>query len=641
MKITLKDGSVKEYAQSMSVLDIAKDISEGLARVATAAKVDGEIVDLRTEVAKDCELELLTFDSEEGKGAFWHTTSHILAQAVKRLYPETKLAIGPSIDNGFYYDLDRETPFVPEDLEKIEAEMKKIAKEALPIERFTMPREEAIAYFKENQEPYKVELVEDLPEGEEISFYKQGEFTDLCAGPHLMSTKTVKAVKLTSLAGAYWRGDEKNKMLTRIYGISYPKKAELEEYLHRLEEAKKRDHRKLGKELGLFMMCDEGPGFPFFLPKGMVLKNTLLDYWRELHKRNGYVEISTPIILSRHLWENSGHWDHYKDNMYTTVIDEEDFAVKPMNCPGGMLVYKSEPRSYKDLPLRAGELGLVHRHEKSGALHGLFRVRCFTQDDAHIFMMPDQIREEIKGVARLIDEVYSLFGFKYHVELSTRPEDSMGSDEDWELATEGLRGALEDLGLDYVVNEGDGAFYGPKIDFHLEDSIGRTWQCGTIQLDMQMPQRFELEYTGADGEKHRPIMIHRVAFGSIERFIGILIEHFAGAFPTWLAPVQVKVLPISEKHLEYGQKVLKELEAAEIRAEIDERAEKIGYKIREAQMQKIPYMLVVGAKEEESSLVSVRSRFAGDEGQKSIADFISAIREEIDTKTQREVTKED
>lgn len=641
MKITLKDGSVKEYAQSMSVLDIAKDISEGLARVATAAKVDGEIVDLRTEVTKDCELELLTFDSEEGKGAFWHTTSHILAQAVKRLYPETKLAIGPSIDNGFYYDLDRETPFVPEDLEKIEAEMKKIAKEALPIERFTMPREEAIAYFKENEEPYKVELVEDLPEGEEISFYKQGEFTDLCAGPHLMSTKTVKAVKLTSLAGAYWRGDEKNKMLTRIYGISYPKKAELEEYLHRLEEAKKRDHRKLGKELGLFMMCDEGPGFPFFLPKGMVLKNTLLDYWRELHRRNGYVEISTPIILSRHLWENSGHWDHYKDNMYTTVIDEEDFAVKPMNCPGGMLVYKSEPRSYKDLPLRAGELGLVHRHEKSGALHGLFRVRCFTQDDAHIFMMPDQIREEIKGVARLIDEVYSLFGFKYHVELSTRPEDSMGSDEDWELATEGLRGALEDLGLDYVVNEGDGAFYGPKIDFHLEDSIGRTWQCGTIQLDMQMPQRFELEYTGADGEKHRPIMIHRVAFGSIERFIGILIEHFAGAFPTWLAPVQVKVLPISEKHLEYGQKVLKELEAAGIRAEIDERAEKIGYKIREAQMQKIPYMLVVGAKEEESSLVSVRSRFAGDEGQKSIADFISAIREEIDTKTQREVTKED
>lgn len=641
MKITLKDGSVKEYEGSRSVLDIAKDISEGLARAATSAKVNGDIVNLRKEISEDCELELLTFDSEDGKGAFWHTTSHIMAQAVKRLYPETKLAIGPSIDNGFYYDLDRETPFVTEDLEKIEAEMKKIVKENLAIERFTKSREEAIAYFQENGEPYKVELVEDLPEGEEISFYRQGEFVDLCAGPHLMSTKNVKAVKLTSLAGAYWRGSEKNKMLTRIYGISYPKKAELEEYLHRLEEAKKRDHRKLGRELGLFMMCDEGPGFPFFLPKGMVLKNTLMEYWRELHKRNGYVEISTPIILSRHLWENSGHWDHYKDNMYTTVIDEEDFAVKPMNCPGGMLVYKAEPRSYKDLPLRAGEIGLVHRHEKSGALHGLFRVRCFNQDDAHIFMMPEQIRDEIKGVARLIDEVYSLFGFKYHVELSTRPEDSMGSDEDWEMATEGLRGALDDLGLDYVVNEGDGAFYGPKIDFHLEDSIGRTWQCGTIQLDMQMPQRFDLEYTGADGEKHRPIMIHRVAFGSIERFIGILIEHFAGAFPTWLAPVQVKVLPISEKHLDYGKKVFQELEAAGIRAEIDERAEKIGYKIREAQMNKIPYMLVVGAKEEEQELVAVRSRFAGDEGQKGIDEFIAAVKEEIVGKIQREIVKED
>ena len=641
MKITLKDGSVKEYERSMSVLDIAKDISEGLARAATCAKIDGDIVDLRTDVSKDCELELLTFDSEDGRGAFWHTTSHIMAQAIKRLYPETKLASGPSMDNGFYYDLDRETPFVAADLEKIEAEMKKIVKEALPIERFTKTREEAIAYFKENNEPYKVELVEDLPEGEEISFYKQGEFVDLCAGPHLMSTKAVKAFKLTSLAGAYWRGSEKNKMLTRIYGISYPKKADLEEYLHMMEEAKKRDHRKLGRELGLFMMCDEGPGFPFFLPKGMVLKNTLLDYWRELHKENGYVEVSTPIILSRHLWENSGHWDHYKDNMYTTMIDEEDYAVKPMNCPGGMLVYKSEPRSYKDLPLRMGELGLVHRHEKSGALHGLFRVRCFTQDDAHIFMTPEQIRDEIKGVARLIDEIYSLFGFKYHVELSTRPENSMGSDEDWEMATEGLRGALDDLGLDYMVNEGDGAFYGPKIDFHLEDSIGRTWQCGTIQLDMQMPQRFDLEYTGADGEKHRPIMIHRVAFGSIERFIGILIEHFAGAFPTWLAPVQVKVLPISEKHLEYGKKVLAQLEEAGIRAELDERAEKIGYKIREAQMNKIPYMLVVGAKEEEQNLVSVRSRFAGDEGQKDIASFIDAIKEEIQAKVQREVTKED
>ena len=641
MKITLKDGSFKEYEGSMSVLDIAKDISEGLARAATAAKVNGEITDLRTEISEDCELELLTFDSEDGKGAFWHTTSHIMAQAIKRLYPETKLAIGPSIDNGFYYDLDRENPFAAEDLEKIEAEMKKIVKEALPIERFTKTREEAIAYFKEKDEPYKVELVEDLPEGEEISFYQQGEFVDLCAGPHLMSTKTVKAFKLTSLAGAYWRGSEKNKMLTRIYGISFPKKAELEEYLHMIEEAKKRDHRKLGKELGLFMMCDEGPGFPFFLPKGMVLKNTLLDYWRDLHKKNGYVEISTPIILSRHLWENSGHWDHYKDNMYTTVIDDVDFAVKPINCPGGMLVYKSEPRSYKDLPLRMGEIGLVHRHEKSGALHGLFRVRCFNQDDAHIFMMPEQIRDEIRGVTKLIDEVYSLFGFKYHVELSTRPEDSMGSDEDWEMATEGLKGALDDMGLEYVVNEGDGAFYGPKIDFHLEDSIGRTWQCGTIQLDMQMPQRFDLEYTGADGEKHRPIMIHRVAFGSIERFIGILIEHFAGAFPTWLAPVQVKVLPISDKYMEYGKKVLAALDQAGIRAEIDERAEKIGYKIREAQMNKIPYMLVVGAKEEEQDLVSVRSRFAGDEGQKSLDAFIADIKEEIASKTQRETVKED
>ncbi len=641
MKITLKDGTVKEYDGAMSVLDIAKDISEGLARAATSAKVDAETVDLRTEINRDCELEILTFDAEDGKGAFNHTASHIMAQAIKRLYPETKLAIGPSIANGFYYDLDRETPFTTEDLEKIEAEMKKIVKENLPLERFTKSREDAIAYFKEKDEPYKVELIEDLPEGEEISFYSQGEFTDLCAGPHLMSTKAVKAFKLTSLAGAYWRGSEKNKMLTRIYGVAYPKKAELDEYLHMMEEARKRDHRKLGRELGLFMMCEEGPGFPFFLPKGMVLKNTLLDYWRDLHKKKGYVEIATPIILSRHLWENSGHWDHYKDNMYTTVIDEEDYAVKPMNCPGGMLVYKSEPRSYKDLPLRAGELGLVHRHEKSGQLHGLMRVRCFTQDDAHIFMTPEQIRDEIKGVAGLIDEVYSLFGFKYHVELSTRPEDSMGSNEDWEMATDGLRGALDDLGLDYVVNEGDGAFYGPKIDFHLEDSIGRTWQCGTIQLDMQMPQRFDLEYTGADGEKHRPIMIHRVAFGSIERFIGILIEHFAGAFPTWLSPVQVKVLPISDKYMDYAQQVFNTLEEAGIRAEIDTRAEKIGYKIREAQMNKIPYMLVVGAKEEEEKKVAVRSRFAGDEGQKDLGEFIASVKEEIASRVIREVTKED
>jgi len=641
MKITLKDGSSKEYAQSMSVIDIAKDISEGLARVATAGEVDGEVVDLRTVIDKDCELNILTFNDEKGKGAFRHTTSHIMAQAIKRLYPDTKLAIGPSIEDGFYYDIDRETPLVTEDLEKIEAEMKKIVKEDLPIKQYTMPRAEAIAYFKEKDEPYKVELIEDLPEDSVISFYSQGEFTDLCAGPHLMSTKPVKAFKLTSLAGAYWRGSEKNKMLQRVYGTSYPKKAELEEYLHMMEEAKKRDHRKLGKELGLFMMREEGPGFPFFLPKGMELKNQLLDYWREIHKKAGYVEISTPIMLSRHLWETSGHWDHYKDNMYTTVIDDEDFAIKPMNCPGGILVYESEPRSYRDLPLRMGELGLVHRHEKSGQLHGLMRVRCFTQDDAHIFMTPEQVRDEIKGVVKLINEVYSLFGFKYHVELSTRPEDSMGSDEDWDMATEALRGALDDLGLPYVVNEGDGAFYGPKIDFHLEDSIGRTWQCGTIQLDFQLPLRFNLEYTGADGEKHRPIMIHRVIFGSIERFIGILIEHFAGAFPTWLAPVQVKVLPISDKYMDYAQKVLDELNNSGVRAEIDTRAEKIGYKIREAQMKKIPYMLVVGAKEEEDGLVSVRSRFEGDEGQKSLTDFLAAIKMEIQAKTAREVKKED
>ena len=641
MKITLKDGSSKEYAQSMSVIDIAKDISEGLARVATAGEVDGEVVDLRTVIDKDCELNILTFNDEKGKGAFRHTTSHIMAQAIKRLYPDTKLAIGPSIEDGFYYDIDRETPLVAEDLEKIEAEMKKIVKEDLPIKQYTMPRAEAIAYFKEKDEPYKVELIEDLPEDSVISFYSQGEFTDLCAGPHLMSTKPVKAFKLTSLAGAYWRGSEKNKMLQRVYGTSYPKKAELEEYLHMMEEAKKRDHRKLGKELGLFMMREEGPGFPFFLPKGMELKNQLLDYWREIHKKAGYVEISTPIMLSRHLWETSGHWDHYKDNMYTTVIDDEDFAIKPMNCPGGILVYESEPRSYRDLPLRMGELGLVHRHEKSGQLHGLMRVRCFTQDDAHIFMTPEQVRDEIKGVVKLINEVYSLFGFKYHVELSTRPEDSMGSDEDWDMATEALRGALDDLGLPYVVNEGDGAFYGPKIDFHLEDSIGRTWQCGTIQLDFQLPLRFNLEYTGADGEKHRPIMIHRVIFGSIERFIGILIEHFAGAFPTWLAPVQVKMLPISDKYMDYAQKVLDELNNSGVRAEIDTRAEKIGYKIREAQMKKIPYMLVVGAKEEEDGLVSIRSRFEGDEGQKSLTDFLAAIKMEIQAKTAREVKKED
>ncbi len=640
MKITLKDGSVKEYGQPMAVIDIARDLSEGLARVACAGEVNGEVVDLRTVVDQDAQVNILTANDEGGLSTLRHTASHVMAQAIKRLYPNTKLAIGPSISDGFYYDVDPENPLTADDMAKIEGEMKKIVKEALPIERFTLPREEAIALMKEKDEPYKVELIEDLPEGEEISFYRQGEFTDLCAGPHLMNTKDLgKAYKLMNLAGAYWRGSEKNKMLTRVYATAFAKKADLEAYITMMEEAKKRDHRKIGKELGLFMMHEAGPGFPFFLPKGMVLKNTLLDYWREIHRKAGYVEISTPIILNRSLWETSGHWDHYKENMYTTVIDGEDYAIKPMNCPGGVLVYASEPRSYRDLPLRMGELGLVHRHEKSGQLHGLMRVRCFTQDDAHIFMTPEQIKDEIKGVANLIDQVYSLFGFKYHVELSTRPEDSMGSDEDWEMATDGLRSALDELGLSYVVNEGDGAFYGPKIDFHLEDCIGRTWQCGTIQLDFQLPQRFELEYTGADGEKHRPIMIHRVAFGSIERFIGILIEHFAGAFPTWLAPVQVKVLPISDKHMAYAEEVTKTLFDAGIRAEVDTRSEKIGYKIREAQMMKIPYMLVVGQKEEEEKTVSVRSRFAGDEGSLDLAAFIAKLQEEIASRTNRPVEK--
>ena len=644
MKVTLKDGSFKEYAQPMAVIDIAKDISEGLARMACVAEIDGEVKDLRTIVDKDCTLNIFTAKDPEGLAALRHTASHVMAQAIKRLWPETKLAIGPSIADGFYYDIDRDEPVTSDDLAKIEAEMKKIIKEALPLERFELPRAEAIALMKEKNEPYKVELIEDLPEDSIISFYKQGEFTDLCAGPHLMNTKEVgKAFKLMNIAGAYWRGSEKNKMLTRIYATAFAKKEDLEAYVTMMEEAKKRDHRKLGKELGLFMMSDAGPGFPFFLPKGMILKNTLLDYWREIHKKAGYVEISTPIILNRSLWETSGHWDHYKNNMYTTVIDGEDYAIKPMNCPGGVLVYASEPRSYRDLPLRMGELGIVHRHEKSGQLHGLMRVRCFTQDDAHIFMTPEQIRDEIKNVAGLINQVYSLFGFKYHVELSTRPEDSMGSDEDWELATSSLQGALDDLGLDYVINEGDGAFYGPKIDFHLVDAIGRTWQCGTIQLDFQLPQRFELEYIGADGEKHRPIMIHRVCFGSIERFIGILIEHFAGAFPTWLAPVQVKVLPISEKYEEYAKSVKAALDAADIRAEIDLRSEKIGYKIREAQGQKIPYMLVVGQKEQADGTVSVRSRFKGDEGAEDLNVFIANIKAEITARINRpvEVKKEE
>ena len=632
VKITLKDKSVMEIENGASVYDAAKKISEGLARAALGARVDGEVKELTFKLEKDAELEILTFDDNDGRHILRHTASHVMAQAVKRLFPEVKLAIGPAIDNGFYYDFDYDKGFTPDDLAKIEAEMNKIVKENYKLKRFEFPREEAIEFMKEKGEPYKVELIEDLPEDAVISFYRQGDFTDLCAGPHLFSTGTVKAFKLLNIAGAYWRGSEKNKMLQRIYGTAFTKKAEMQAYLDALEEAKKRDHRKLGRELGLFMMNDAGPGFPFFLPKGMILKNQLLDYWHELHAKNGYQEISTPIMLNRSLWETSGHWEHYKDNMYTTVIDEQDFAIKPMNCPGGILVYQAEPRSYRDLPLRMGELGLVHRHEKSGQLHGLMRVRCFTQDDAHIFMMPNQIKDEIKGVAKLIDEVYSLFGFKYHVELSTRPEDSMGSDEDWDMATDALRGALDELGLPYVVNEGDGAFYGPKIDFHLEDSIGRTWQCGTIQLDFQLPLRFNLEYTGDDGEKHRPIMIHRVAFGSIERFIGILIEHFAGAFPVWLSPVQVQIIPISEKHFDYALKLKEIMDNNHIRSEVDLRNEKLGYKIREAQLKKTPYMLVVGDKEAQDGTVSVRSRKDGDLGISKTEDFVAKVVEEIKTK---------
>ncbi len=572
-----------------------------------------------------------TFENKEYRDTYRHTTSHILAQAVKRLFPDTKLAIGPAIDDGFYYDLDSETVFTPELLEQIEAEMRKICKEKLPIERFELPREEALALMREKNEPYKVELIEDLPEDATISFYKQGEFTDLCAGPHLDSTGRVKgnAIKLMSCTGAYWRGDSNRKMLQRIYGTSFLKKEELEAYLNRLEEAKKRDHRKLGRELGLFMMADEGPGFPFFLPKGMVLKNTLIDYWREVHKKYGYVEISTPVILNRKLWERSGHWDHYKQNMYTTVIDGEDFAIKPMNCPGGMLVYKSEPHSYRDLPLRVGELGLVHRHELSGALHGLFRVRCFTQDDAHIFMTWDQMKDEIKNVVRLFDEVYSVFGLSYEIELSTMPEDHMGDEKDWEFAQDTLKEAITEMGKSYTVNEGDGAFYGPKLDFHLADSIGRTWQCGTIQLDMQLPERFELEYVGEDGAKHRPVMIHRVVLGSIERFIGVITEHFAGAFPTWLAPVQVKVMTITDRSRPWAEEVTRRLEAAGVRVEADLRNEKIGYKILEAQSLKIPYMLVIGDKEAEAGQVAVRTRAGGDKGAMPLDAFTETLLSQI------------
>ena len=634
IKLKLKDGSVREIESAKSAAEIVKEIGMGLYKAACSVKINGEVKDLRTVVDFDCTFEVLTFDDIDGKKTFWHTASHIMAQAVKRLYPETLLSIGPAIDNGFYYDFDRETPFSEEELVAIEQEMKKIVKEGLELEQFELSPKEAIDYLKNQGEIYKVELCEEhAGKGEPISFYRQGEFTDLCAGPHLMTTAPVKAIKLTSCTGAYWRGNEKNKMLSRIYAVAFPKASQLEEYLTLVEEAKKRDHRKLGKQLGLFMMHEAGPGFPFFLPKGMILKNTLLSYWHELHERNGYQEISTPIILNRSLWETSGHWDHYKDNMYTTVIDEKDCAIKPMNCPGGVLVYQSEPRSYRDLPLRLGELGIVHRHEKSGQLHGLMRVRCFTQDDAHIFMTPDQIKDEIKGVARLIDEVYKLFGFTYHVELSTRPEDSMGSDEDWEMATDALRGALEDLGLSYEVNEGDGAFYGPKIDFHLKDSIGRTWQCGTIQLDFQLPLRFGLEYNGADGEKHRPIMIHRVAFGSVERFIGILIEHYAGAFPLWLAPEQARIIPVSDKQNDYAQKVLERLKAEGIRATIDKRAEKMGWKIRQAQLEKIPYMLVIGDKEIEAGAVAVRSRKDGDLGTTEVGDLLSKLKKEIDDKS--------
>ena len=583
-------------------------------------------------IMKNGSVEEHSFEEEIGRDSLRHTASHILAQAVKRLYPETKLAIGPSIKDGFYYDFDREKPFTEEELEAIEKEMKKIVKENLKLERYTLPRDEALAFMKKLDEPYKTELIEDLPEDAEISFFRQGDFVDLCAGPHVAYTSVVKAFKLTSVAGAYWRGSEKNKMLTRIYGTAFQNKTELSEYLERIEEAKKRDHRKLGKELGLFMISEEGPGFPFFLPNGMILKNILIDYWRKLHTAAGYQEISSPIILNRHLWETSGHWDHYKENMYTTVIDDTDFAIKPMNCPGGMLVYKSEPHSYRDLPLRMGELGLVHRHEKSGELHGLMRVRCFTQDDAHIFMTPEQITDEIKGVVSLIDEVYSLFGFKYHVELSTKPENSIGSEEDWELATNALKTALDELDLDYVINEGDGAFYGPKIDFHLEDSIGRTWQCGTIQLDFQLPLRFNAEYTGTDGQKHRPIMIHRVVFGSIERFIGILIEHYAGKFPVWLAPVQVKLIPITDRNSDYIDKLSAELRSRGIRVSEDKRQEKVGYKIREAQMAKIPYMIIVGDQEQENGTVSVRRRDESKNEVMSVEAFVNMIVNETETK---------
>ena len=629
VKIILPDGSAKEYAAGTTLGEAVKQLSNSLAKKVLAANVNGELTDLREELVDGSEVAFLTFEEDGGKHTLRHTASHILAQAVKRLWPEAKLAIGPAIDKGFYYDIDMEHTLTPEDLGKIEKEMSRIVKENLPITKSVMPRQEAIEFFKSKNEDYKVELIQDLPEDAVISCYSQGDFIDLCAGPHLASTGKVKAFKLQSIAGAYWRGDEKNKMLQRIYGTAFEKKEELDAYLHLLEEAAKRDHRKLGKELGLFVIKEEGPGFPFFLPKGMALRNELENFWREVHHDFDYEEIRTPIILSKHLWETSGHWDHYRENMYTTIIDDEEYAIKPMNCPGGILVYQNEMHSYRDFPLRYAELGLVHRHELSGALHGLFRVRAFTQDDAHVFMLPDQMQTELMKVIELFDRIYSQFGLKYHVELSTKPDNAMGDDAIWEAATEALRNAIEAKGIPYVINPGDGAFYGPKLDYHIEDSLGRTWQCGTIQLDMNLPERFQIEYIGEDGQKHRPIMIHRACFGSMERFIGILTEHYAGAFPTWMAPVQVKILPISEKHVEYANQLAKQMHHDYVRVEVDDRSEKIGYKIRQAQMAKVPYMLVVGDKEVEDGTVNVRKHGGDELGTVPFEEFFNAIKTEI------------
>lgn len=629
VKIILPDGSAKEYAAGTTLGEAVKQLSNSLAKKVLAANVNGELTDLREELVDGSEVAFLTFEEDGGKHTLRHTASHILAQAVKRLWPEAKLAIGPAIDKGFYYDIDMEHTLTPEDLGKIEKEMSRIVKENLPITKSVMPRQEAIEFFKSKNEDYKVELIQDLPEDTVISCYSQGDFIDLCAGPHVASTGKVKAFKLQSIAGAYWRGDEKNKMLQRIYGTAFEKKEELDAYLHLLEEAAKRDHRKLGKELGLFVIKEEGPGFPFFLPKGMALRNELENFWREVHHDFDYEEIRTPIILSKHLWETSGHWDHYRENMYTTIIDDEEYAIKPMNCPGGILVYQNEMHSYRDFPLRYAELGLVHRHELSGALHGLFRVRAFTQDDAHVFMLPDQMQSELMKVIELFDRIYSQFGLKYHVELSTKPDNAMGDDAIWEAATEALRNAIEAKGIPYVINPGDGAFYGPKLDYHIEDSLGRTWQCGTIQLDMNLPERFQIEYIGEDGQKHRPIMIHRACFGSMERFIGILTEHYAGAFPTWMAPVQVKILPISEKHVEYAKELAKQMHRDYVRVEVDDRSEKIGYKIRQAQMAKVPYMLVVGDKEVEEGTVNVRKHGGDELGSVPFEEFFNSIKIEI------------